>query len=223
MSQNGIKKGIAYYHCSNRTGCGRYSEQTRIENQVAEKFKDLQFSDEFSTMVVESARRQFMERRKKYESRHQALINLKTALEGKRKVAEEKLFENIISDEDFTRIRDDIKTQLGHIVEELIELEDQREVFVDIAQEILLLSRDIYKAYKKASFNLKRQLLSFFWERFEIADGVILKSVSSPLFEELLKAEKAYFKTSEKTSKSKNAVKSTDSSESILTVPLLRG
>lgn len=66
------------------------------------------------------------------------------------------------------------------------------EVDIDVVQGILLLSKDIYTAYTKASHDLKRQYLSFFWERFEVADGVILKSVSSPLFEQLLAAEDAF-------------------------------
>ena len=223
MSQSGIKKGIAYYHCSNKTGCGRYCEQTNIEDQVAEKFKELQFSDEFINLVIEKAKRIFLDKRNKYEGRRQALVNTKTALEGKRKVAEDKLFENALTNEDFTRIRKDIAIQITEIDDEMMSLEDQREVNVDTAQEILLFTRDIYKAYKKASFNLKRQMLSFFWERFEIADGVILKSVSSPLFDELLKAEEAYFRTSEETPNPKNAAKHTDFEDGILTMPLLRG
>ena len=96
-------------------------------------------------------------------------------------------------------------------------------MYTDIAQDILLLSRDIYKAYKKASFNLKRQILSFFWERFEVANGVILTSVSSPLFEELLKAERAFYKFTQNAENLKTANKYGDSEESILTNGLLRG
>jgi hypothetical protein len=81
----------------------------------------------------------------------------------------------------------------------------------------LLLTRDIYKAYKKASFNLKRQYLAFFWERFEVADGVILRSIPSPLFQELLTAEEAYFKTP----KSKDALNTKDSENGILSNILL--
>ncbi len=58
--------------------------------------------------------------------------------------------------------------------------------------EVLLLSKDIYGAYTRASYDLKRQYLAFFWDKFEVADGVILNSVSSPLFEQLLAAEEAF-------------------------------
>jgi len=41
---------------------------------------------------------------------------------------------------------------------------------------------------------LKREYLGFFWGRFEVADGLIIKSVPSLLFAELLKLEQAYQK-----------------------------
>lgn len=200
-----MPKKVAYYHCSNKTGCGKYSEMTELENSVAEKFKDLQFSDEFIELVIEKARRQHMESAGKHDSRRQSLVNRKTAIESKYKVAENKLFEGIISDEDFTRIRLTAKEEINQIEIELIDLKDKREVDIDVAQEILLLARDIPKAYKKASFDLKRQYLGFFWERFDVADGVIVKSVSSPLFEGLLNAEEAFYKNRQTEKSPKNA------------------
>lgn len=188
------KTSRAYYHCSNRLGCGKYIEMTDLEMMVEEKFKDLQFSEEFTNLVIDKTKRLFLEKRKTYEGRRMGLISKKTALEGKRKVAEDKLFEGIIKDEDFTRVRSEIDLDLKQIDSELITLEDQKELDVDVAQEVLLLTRDIHRAYRKASFKLKRQYLSLFWERFEVKEGVILKTIPSPLFGELLEAEKAYFK-----------------------------
>ena len=112
----------------------------------------------------------------------------------KEKTAENKLFEGIISDDDFTRIRSEINTELDNIAQRLNELEGEREINVDIAQEILFFTKDVYKAFKKASFQLKRHYLGFFWNRFEIYDKVIIKSVPSPLFEELLKLKQVSYK-----------------------------
>ena len=77
----------------------------------------------------------------------------------------------------------------------------------------------IYRAYKKASFDLKRQYLGFFWEKFEVSNGIILNSYPSPLFDELLKAEEAYFKNSIP----KNRENYRDSEGVILTNVGLRG
>ncbi len=184
-------------------GCGRYCEQVDLESKIAEKFKDLQFSDEFINIVINKTKHIFLDRRKRYDGRRQALVNKRTALEGKRKTAEDKLFDGVIQDADFTRIRKEITTQMTDIDDDLLGLEDQRDMNVDVAQEVLLLARDIYHAYTKASFDLKRQYLAFFWEHFEVADGVIVTSVPSPLFAELLQAEEAFYKTP-KTEKAQN-------------------
>ena len=189
-----LNKKIAYYHCTYRKGCGKYIEQTKLEDMVADKFRDLQFSDEFINLVIEKAKRIFMERRQKYDSRRQAFVNRRTALETRRRVAEEKLFTGTISDEDFTRIRKELQVDLSEISDELLRLEDQRELSVDVAQEVLLFTRDIYKAYKKASHDLKRHFLIFFWDHFEVMNWIIIKSVSAPLFDSLLSFEAAYYR-----------------------------
>lgn len=188
-------KKIAYYHCTNPKGCGKYTEQTVLEDMVADKFLGMQFSDEFTQLVIEKAKRVFMERRAKYESRRQGLVNRRTALEGKRKIAEEKLFAGTLSDEDFTRVRKEMQTDIVQIDDELLKLEDQRGVGVDVAQEILLLTRHIHKAYKKASPDLKRKYLLFFWDHFQVQDKIIISTHPTPLFDALLQFEAAYYRT----------------------------
>lgn len=189
-----LNKKLAYYHCSHRNGCGKYIEMTKLEGMVADKFRDLEFSDEFVELVVEKARKIFHERRKKYDARRQGIINRRTALELRRKRVENKLFDGTLTDEDFTRIRKEVQTDLAQIEDTLAQLEGERELNVDIAQEVLLLTRDIYKAYTKASKKLKRQYLTLFWDHFEVLDGVILTSTPAPFFAALLELEAAIYK-----------------------------
>ncbi|MCC6323468.1 recombinase family protein [Candidatus Nomurabacteria bacterium] len=202
-----LKKKIAYYHCTNRNGCGKYIEMNKLEGMVADKFKDLEFSQDFIDLVIEKAKKIFYDRRKLYDDKKKALVNQKTAFETKRKVAEDKLFSDTISDSDFKRIREEITQELENIDNRMIELERGREVNVDVAQQVLNLSRNIHDAFNKASPKLKRQYLSFFWERFEVADGLIIKSVPSLLFGQLLELEKASYKNEN----SKKSVISNDS------------
>lgn len=51
-----LNKKIAYYHCTNKSGCGKYSEQIQMEEKVAEKFKNIEFDPEFVNMVIEKTR-----------------------------------------------------------------------------------------------------------------------------------------------------------------------
>jgi len=96
-------------------------------------------------------------------------------------------------------------------------LEQGRGANVDIAQEILGFTRNIFKAYQKASPTLKRHYLGFFWQKFEIGDGVIIKSHPTLLFQELFNLQKVYYKTEE----TKSAKKPLVSNEVIIKIPLL--
>jgi hypothetical protein len=68
-------------------------------------------------------------------------------------------------------------------------LEERQEVKVDIAQEILRFTQNAYSGYKRAGYLMKRHYLAFFWDRFEVKDGVITNSRPSLLFEELIRLE----------------------------------
>jgi site-specific DNA recombinase len=216
---DGKKKRIAYYHCPHKNGCGKYSEQVEMEEKVADKFKDLEFAPEFVNSIIEKAKAVFYERRKDYDRNRQRLINQRTGLDAQRKSAEDKLIKGILSDEAFTRNNTEISNELKQIDDRLVELEIGRGGNVDIAQEILGFTRNIYKAYQKASPNLKRHYLAFFWKKFEVSDEVIIKSHPTLLFEELQKLEQVYYKHQENTDDKRAIV----SNEVILMITKLRG
>lgn len=186
-----LEKKIAYYHCTNKSGCGKYTQQLTMEGAIAEKFKELEFSPEFISLVIEKAKAIFLERRSGYDRNRQGLINRRSAYESRRRVTEDKLFDGTLTDDDFKRLRAEIKKEIDAIDSELAELESHKEVKMDIAEEILLLTRDIYKSYTQASPKLQKSYLGFFWDRFEVSDGLIIKSYPSKIFAELLKLKQA--------------------------------
>ena len=105
-----------------------------------------------------------------------------------------------LSDEAYNRNVKEIEEQLTRIRSELSHLEEERCGNVDVAREIMLFTKDIYKCYVDGPYVLKRQLLSFFWEKFEVEyqEGkLIIKSHYSPLFRELLDLKMAYIKKPE--------------------------
>jgi hypothetical protein len=221
MSANGTRKlkGIAYYHCPNRTGCGKYCEMNELEDMVAKEFRKLQFSEDFVSLVIEKTRTKLVAGREVYEGRRQSLVNKRTGFETQLTTLEDKLLNNAIDNDDFKRLRGQTKAKIEEIEEELMRLKNEHEVDIDVVQEVLLLTRDIYGAYTKASFDLKRQYLSFFWERFEVLNGVILTAVPAPLFEQLLEAEQAFVNHP----KNEKALDKAFSDGVILSAPLLRG
>ncbi|KKW21703.1 MAG: hypothetical protein A2W52_00275 [Candidatus Taylorbacteria bacterium RIFCSPHIGHO2_02_49_25] len=119
-----------------------------MKQMIAEKFKMLEFSPEFIEKVIEKARMIFYGRRKAYDQKRKGEINQRTALDAKRKLAEEKLFANVISDDDFRRTRAEIGEEIQQIDDRLAALEQQRSVNMDVAQEVLNLSRNIYDTYQ---------------------------------------------------------------------------
>lgn len=198
-------KNIAYYHCTHPAGCGKYAEQIEMEEKVADKFKDMQFAPEFIEKVIAKARTIFYSRRKEFDRNRQALVNQRTAIEGRKRVMEDKLFDGLITDEEFTVRKVEMVKELENIDEQLGKLEENQEMKIDIAQEILLFTRDIFKAYTKAKPDIKRHYLAFFWKKFEVSDGVIIKSHPTLLFDELQKLEQVYYsKTKEAKAKIAN-------------------
>lgn len=193
-AEHHFAKKVSYYHCSHKFGCGKYSEVNNLENRIAEKFKELEFNQNFIDRIINKAKEIYYQRRNQYQSKKQGLVNQKTALEAKKKVLEDKLLDQVISDEDFTVKRKEIKEQLDNIEDRLVKLEDTQEIRIDIAQEVLRFTKNIYDAYFKASPLIKRYYLNLFWERFEIENGVIIKSTPTLLFRELLRFEQVSLK-----------------------------
>ena len=189
-----LNKSLAYYHCTNRNGCGKYIETSKLEGMIADKFKDLEFNPEFIDKIIEKAKKSYYKSRDEYDAKRQSLINQRTAFEVKLKTAEDKLLLSTLLDEDFKRIRYQTKSDIEKIDEQLVNLSQRNEVKVDMAKEILSFTKNIYLTYKKAPPHLKRHFLSLFWDRFEVQDGVIIKSVSSVLFQRLLDLEQLYLK-----------------------------
>ena len=187
-------KGVAYYHCTNpKGGCGRFSRHLPLEKQIGDKFKELEFQPDFIDRVFEKVRGYFVERRDKYNARKQSLVNQRTAVEAKLRTLENKLIEGVLTNNDFTRRRSEFSDAIALIDHNLHELEQEQKTSTDIAQEILFFMKDIYGAYEQASPNLKRLFLAFFWERFDVADTVIIKSTLGPLFDAIVQSEKAYY------------------------------
>ncbi|MDD5221345.1 MAG: recombinase family protein [Candidatus Pacebacteria bacterium] len=186
LKKSGLK--FAYYHCPMRDGCKKsnYIDISVLEKQIENKFKEIQFSEDFIKLVCEKARIILEDKKKTINADKRSLYNQKTAIEQQRDVAEQKLFKGILSDEDFTRNRIRFKEELDDIQSAIDKLDEQKEVKVDEIQKILKFARNIYASYKEAPYSLKRLYLGFFWERFEVKSKVIIKAEPTLLFKTLL-------------------------------------
>ncbi|MEN6520057.1 MAG: recombinase family protein [Armatimonadota bacterium] len=177
-------KKKSYYHCAamrTHSNLGQNIETLELERAVEKQFRKIQFTEDFAQLIVDKLRTIYLGKRESTTSQKQALYNQKKAIEMRRDKAEEKLFDGLISDEDFSRIRAKFSAELAQIQSRIEELDAQQDIDIDVVQEILRLSRNIYKAYLKAPQELKRQYLALFWDKFLIQDKKIVKAIPTDL------------------------------------------
>ncbi len=182
-----LDRKMAYYHCSHKSGCGKYIEKTNLEDKVAEKFKDLQFEPGFVNQIIEKVKATFLGRRKTYDSNQRNLINQKNAWEAKLRVAEERLLDQTLPKESYTRITSEINLNIDKVNEKLGQLRKEKDIDIERASEVLNFTKDIYGTYMSAPERLQKRFIDFFFEGFDVADGVIIKERYSPLFHELMR------------------------------------
>lgn len=179
-----VAKRRSYYHCTamrTHSNLGQNAEVSDLEREVEQQFKTVQFTEEFTQLTITKLQAEYAKKKNTNGSQKQALYNQKKAVEVKRDKAEEKLFDGVISDDDFLRLRTKFSEELSHIQERVEELDAQQEIDIDVVQEVLRFSRNICEAYQKAPYELKRQYLGLFWDRFLVQDRKIMKAVPTDL------------------------------------------
>lgn len=181
-------KHKSYYHCAARRKHSNRNQNVEVadlERQVEEYFKTIQFSPGFVQDIVRTLQTVSAGQRQNATTKRQALFNQQKAIEAKRDRAEEKLLTGVLPDDAFVRLRRQFGEQLQGIQEQLAVLNSQRDCDTEVIREILLLSRNVYEAYKKAPAALRRQYLGLFWEEFLVEDKEIVRAVPSRLIRDL--------------------------------------
>ncbi len=180
---------FAYYHCSQQKGgCpGAYVGMLKLEDKVADLFKDLRFSKILIDKIISKATAKFKQRRSDYESELATLNAQKSQLLARRKVAEDKLLTGVLTDSDFTRMRTDIANETETIDGQFKKLSSQREVQVDVVKEILSFAKNLHEAYLKADPVLKRHYLLLLFKDIFVARGEVKEVIYTDLFEMLMR------------------------------------
>jgi site-specific DNA recombinase len=184
---------VAYYHCAKRISAGCKSPNVRVETlekYVEDEFKKLEFTESFIDLITQKAREIFKKQRENIASDKQAIVNQKQGIETKRNRLEDRLLDNTIERDVFQRKHLELQAQLSALDTRIYELEHRREMDVEILDEILSFSRNIYATYKSAKPFMKQHYLKFFFDKFLIQDKKIVKSVHSLLFQVLLREQK---------------------------------
>lgn len=186
-------KNKDYYHCVSRrrhSNQGQNVEAEELERQVEKQFKNIQFSKEFIGLVLRKLRELYRQQHEAISRQIQILYNRKKAVEAKRDKAEEKLLAGVLSDDAFVRLRTKFRDKLDAIQSRIDELDSQREYEIDVIQEVVKLTRNIYKTYKTAPYELKREYLGLFWDKFLVQDRKIVKAIPTKLIQVLQQEQK---------------------------------
>lgn len=176
---------IAYYHCPkrDRNSCpSPYVEMTDLEKLAAEQFKNMQFSQKFIDLIVNKAKEKVELNRKASASKRQAILNLRTSFETRRSKLEDALLDGTIDRETYKRKHSEIQEMIKKADADMQELETNSSIDMDLIEEVLAFSRNIYQTYIDAPTFLKRHYLRFFYERFEVSNKKIVEAVPTPIF-----------------------------------------
>ena len=124
-----------------------------------------------------------------------SILNQQNAWEAKLRVAEERLLDQTIQNEDYLRIKKEGKEAVEKLNKQSGSLKNTKGANIDIVSEILHFTKDIYNTYRGSEEKLQKQFLNLFFDGFEVKDGIIIKDRYSPLFKELIGLNAVIYKT----------------------------
>jgi site-specific DNA recombinase len=190
-----INKLIAYYHCPACRGRGLFVEKTNLEKQVAHKLRNLEFSQTFIDSVISKVKGAFENRRNEYQFNQRSILNSQNAIYAKMKSVEDRMLDGTLPKERYIKLREEADISLKKLEDKLNALKKVNGINVDIVSEILNFTKDIMNTYMKAPEHIQKQLIGFFFDKFEVKNGLIIKTHYSPLFENLLQLKHVVYKT----------------------------
>ena len=180
-----IGKCTDYYHCGTKsTGHSNKSQNVAVaelEKQVENRFKTLKFSETFIKLIILKIKTFYEKQKEDQNRRIRVLLNKKMRIRNDRETAERKLIASVLEDEDYSRIRTRLREEESAIDSRINELNEEEETDFETIGKVLMLANDIYGAYKKAPYELKRLYLSIFWEGFWVKDREIVRSEPSKI------------------------------------------
>ena len=193
-----------YYCCLNRKKCNEsYIPTEKLEKQVERIIKKIRFSEEFTKTIINEIKKGYKEIQKFNKDRRRELINNKTYIEQKQETATNKLLNGTLDDKDFSNIKNKLRIELENIDKELSKIKYDKNLNVDQIQEMMNFVNNIYSAYIESPETVKKQYLGLFFDKLTVSNKKITKPLLNPLFNSLVKAEKAWYKTQKPSQKEK--------------------
>lgn len=181
---------ICYYHCP-VNGCkATYVEINKLEKQVANYIKKMEFNQEFIDLVKSKVKDILGKNKDDIDGRVQALENRKKGFNNKLNKLIDMRTDGEISREKFLEMQDEMNRRIGELEQQIYELKTKAKIDYRLIDEVLSLTTNIYQTYMEAPDFLKRHYLRLFFDKLYVKDRKLWKVVENPVFSILRKQEK---------------------------------
>ena len=184
------EKEKAYYHCPSSVSIHSNKYQNidtdSLEKMVERLFKRIELPQSLIQKIIIEAKKYLSQNHNHVDIVKKRLLEKEHKLEERRTNFEIDLGDRVIDSETYLRQTATIKEELADIQNKLGKLGIYRENNTKIFEELMIISEDVYKAYKLANLKRKRAYIDLFWNSIIIEDKKIKKAVPTELFQVLL-------------------------------------
>jgi hypothetical protein len=140
---------------------------------------------DFVTKLNKRALEILKEKRQDTNQEKRVISAVIAKLEAKREKIEDKLFEAVINNEIYQRRVEPIDIQIKDLGLQINNLDKDKKENVDSLVRLMTMSKNVGETYRTAKPKYQKHLLSIFWNRIEIADCKLKKTVPTKAFAEL--------------------------------------
>lgn len=189
------RDSIAYYHCNKTGGCpATYIETEKLEKQVANYIRKMEFKEEFIELVRSKVRDILNKSKGDIQGQIQALENRKKGLKTKHDRLLDLRVDGELTKEKFLEAQSEVESKINDIEVQITDLEGKAKLDYRLIDEILSLTTNIYQTYMEAPDFLKRHYLRLFFERIYVKDKKMWKVIENPIFSVLRKEHQLLFR-----------------------------
>lgn len=180
-------KNVSYYHCASKKHSNKKQNYRAglLEKRVEVLFRQIELPQNVVGRILEYAKQILNNTHNNVDGEKRQLGARKAQLEEKRNALENKFLEGTVSDETYSRIHPDLEDQIKSLDDEINEIGIDRMVNIKVFEQMLFLTRNVGKAYKQAPPELKKHYLNLFWDKIEVKNCKLIKTVPTQLYAEL--------------------------------------
>ena len=192
------KWNVEYYHCSQTKF--KHSNKWQnvkievLEKHIANEFKKIQFTKPLMEKIVERAKDILKETHQGVDKEKKILQNKINALEKRRNNLETDRLDRVIDQDTYKRQHKAVTENIEREKTKIEELSENRDNNIDIFSTFMALTDNLYETYINAEVNLKKQLLSLFFDHFKVKDRKIISVKYTPIVSLLLDNRKLIIK-----------------------------